>query len=152
MKYATLRSSLRRTRLIFISLAVAVVAMVAIAPAQPAQAAGCRHYITSTPTTQVATRPNDWGQWYYGETVWIPSSSACRDINLARESIEPIPGYSSICASFRIRFYPSSGGSYTNSEKFVCLASGSVELAFNVKNGTKYRVETNQPIQFRIFD
>jgi hypothetical protein len=111
-----------------------------------AHAAGCR----------VITNPAQAGIFQVGEEEYIgytnhyyvPSTSACGDINVQNISFR---GYRSVgsyhCGDFRVRFYPSSGGSYTNSFTHACSYGTStnpgpvVPIATNVANGTQYRVE-----------
>jgi hypothetical protein len=85
------------------------------------------------------------GEWYaYGPMFTVPSSSSCNDIQLPyRNNSGPYP-----CTPntwFRVRFFPSSGGSWTpgwysnNINVFANLI-----LATNVANGTKYRIESER--------
>lgn len=78
------------------------------------------------------------GDWYaYGPRFFTPSSSACEDIQIvAPYSMSPN-------MRFRIRFYPSGGGSYVNSWKQAGMPCWSCAwvLATNVANNTQYRVE-----------
>lgn len=70
----------------------------------------------------------------------VPGWSTCHDINVRDLSFEngnPVP-----YLYFRVRFYPSSGGSYPNNWTPVeGTIHYDVPIATNVLDGTKYRVE-----------
>ncbi len=71
-------------------------------------------------------------EFYAYSPQWtVSSSSACEDITIDHE---PEQWY------WRVRFYPSSGGSYVNSWKTACQLCF-VLAATNVANGTKFRIE-----------
>lgn len=75
------------------------------------------------------------GDWYaYSVNLITQSSSACEDIQIIN------PYSMSPSMKFRIRFYPSSGGNYANSWKYVNFGGYTI-LATDVANGTLYRVE-----------
>ena len=142
-----IRYGLRGGLLFFASAILVVISVAVMAPTQKATAAGCRHYTTTAAT------PVDWSNpyaWQYADTVRVPYSTACHDINIDRTSIEVLNG--GVCAAFRVRFYPSAGGSYTNNPTVVCTGYGSDELATWVRDGTKYRVEADRTVRFHIFD
>jgi hypothetical protein len=140
---------LHRGSLLFIGLLVAGLLSATVLPAPTAMAASCRHY--DTVADNYLGMDEFAVTWYYADKTSVPSSSGCVDINLTRESIaHPLGG--SICANFRVRFFPSSGGSYTNGSKYVCSGYGSLVLASAVKNGTNYRIEVDRQVKFHIFD
>lgn len=64
------------------------------------------------------------------------SPDGCEDINVDC-------GWLSGCGEYRVRFYPSSGGSYVNSWKAPPCAQSwcAVAAATNVVNGTWFRIE-----------
>jgi hypothetical protein len=109
-------------------------------------AAGCR---VITNPTQVGTYAyNTEAPVGYTGHYYVPSTSACGDINVQNITFR---GYRSAesyhCGTFWVRFYPSSGGSYTNSHKYACSTGTStnpgpvIPIATNVANGTQYRIE-----------
>lgn len=86
------------------------------------------------------------GGYRYTDTYTVPSASSCIDIWVTRVRT------SSGCCSWvwaqypavRVRFYPSSGGSYTNSWQQYDWSPNperSYPVATNVANGTRYRLE-----------
>jgi hypothetical protein len=95
------------------------------------------------------------GDWYAYTPQFVTQSwSACEDIQIVALRTQ------SPSQKFRVRFYPSSGGSYANGWKYVnngCWSCNFV-LATNVSNGTRYRIETvedvggTQTILYRAFD
>lgn len=78
------------------------------------------------------------GDWYaYSVNLITLSGSACEDIQITNlYSMSP-------WMKFRIRFYPSSGGSYANSWKYPNQSCWTCNflLATDVANGTLFRVE-----------
>lgn len=79
------------------------------------------------------------GDWYaYGPNLFTLNASACEDIQLTNLFTM------SIHMKYRIRFFPSGGGSYTNSWKPVythsCWSCNFI-LATDVLNATTFRVE-----------
>lgn len=78
------------------------------------------------------------GDWYaYGPQLTSPSGSACEDIQIvAPYSMSPN-------MRFRVRFFPSGGGSFANSWKQAGMPCWSCAwiLATSVANGTVWRVE-----------
>jgi hypothetical protein len=108
-----------------------------------AHAGGCR--VVTNPTQVGTYAYNTEATVGYTGHYYVPSWSACGDINIQNVTFR---GYRSSesyhCGTFWVRFYPSSGGSYTNSHKYVCSTGSSgpvVPIATNVANGTQYRVE-----------
>jgi hypothetical protein len=108
-----------------------------------AHAAGCR--VIANPAQAGTYAYNTEATVGYTGHYYVPSTSACVDINVQNITFR---GYRSAesyhCGTFWVRFYPSSGGSYTNSHKYVCSTGPSgpvVPIATNVANGTQYRVE-----------
>lgn len=77
----------------------------------------------------------DTGDWYaYGPIITTKSWSACEDINITWQYND---GW-----NWRVRFYPSSGGSYANSWKSAgCHQYCIVLAATAVSNGTSFRME-----------
>jgi hypothetical protein len=78
------------------------------------------------------------------------ATSECKDINV--RNVKNLNAAGDYCATFKVQFFPTSGGSYYNSPKTVCSqdpdGSGPqnglvVPIATNVLNGTKYRVLYN---------
>ncbi len=99
-----------------------------------ASASSCRWYNVGAGNE---TLDSSW-QYYYTTVLTVPSWSVCHDINIAGSSVD---NYSSDqWVYYRVRFYPSSGGSYTNGWQLV-QNSGQHVIAYNVLNGTRYRVE-----------
>jgi hypothetical protein len=78
------------------------------------------------------------GDWYaYGPTISTVSWSACEDITIYWQYLDDW--------TWRVRFYPSSGGSYVNAWKVApCPNYCSVVIATNVANGTRFRIEGHQ--------
>lgn len=81
------------------------------------------------------------GDWYaYSVLLVTPTSSACEDIQIKfYYSHNPNVKY-------RLRFYPSSGGSYTNAWRYApgCYPTGGCTiflLGTDILNNTYYRVE-----------
>lgn len=153
----TLRHRLRKTALVVAGLLVAATSMVVATPAQQASAAGCRHYDTTAWWWNVAppprsNEPQDSRTWYYADTKTPTSSSTCNDVNLRRSSIAmAATGENPTCAAFRIRFYPGTSYSYARGEQLVCTGIGDAVL-YRVPNGTPYRVEATNYVQFHIYD
>jgi hypothetical protein len=107
------------------------------------QAAGCR--VISNPAQIGIYQSGEDGHVGYTNKYVVPSTSACQDINVQNIYYRGTrSGESRSCGTFWVRFYPSSGGSYTNAKHTVC-SSGSngpvVPIATGVLNGTTYRVE-----------
>jgi hypothetical protein len=79
--------------------------------------------------------------YFYTPIYTVPSSSGCVDINIGAI------GTSNHCANMKVEFFPSSGGSYFGSEKYLC--SSTVDdhkvIASAVKNGTRYRIWAAYP-------
>jgi hypothetical protein len=75
------------------------------------------------------------GDWYaYGPIITTKTWSACEDINITWQYWDEW--------RWRVRFYPSSGGSYVNSWKTSgCDNLCAVIVATNVSNGTSFRME-----------
>lgn len=128
------------------------VAGLALAPATPALAAGC-HQISAeagSGYTEGSTTV------FYTPTYTVPSTSGCNDINITRTYAYFNPD-ATLCVDARVRFYPSSGGSYTNAWKHRCTSRFDTYLwvvASAVSNGTRYRVEfaANTTIDTTIYD
>ncbi len=80
----------------------------------------------------------------YGPQFVVPSWSSCNDIQSPYRNgsgMYPTP----LNTWFRVRFYPSSGGSYVNSWKSNNIGvSQNLIIATAVNNGTRYRIETQQ--------
>ena len=98
----------------------------------------CKYYWTGIGSSYGGGEYSGSGDWYaYGPQLTSPSNSACEDIQIvAPYSMSPN-------MRFRIRFYPSGGGSYANSWKQAgqpCWSCAWI-LATNVANGSVWRVE-----------
>jgi hypothetical protein len=145
-------TGLASTRLLLVVLAVVLSAVAIFGPAQAAFAAGCRYYSTYTPGAHVAPSSGDPGTWYYATTAFAPSGSSCGSINIVRSSIETLQGGSNACGNFRVRFFPTSGGSWVTNYQLVCTGTSYAKLATSVINGTKYRVEADARLRFTVFD
>jgi hypothetical protein len=126
------------------TLAVAA-GITSVAPAKSASAVTCRVF---TPATNLY----EGGQVTSRNTHHVPGKgvSGCVDINVRNIKNNNVAG--DYCGTFRVQFFPTSGGSYYNSPKFVCSkdpdgagpANGPViPIATNVLNGTEYRVWHN---------
>lgn len=77
--------------------------------------------------------------WYDGQAT---TTQTCGTI-----SIRVLDGSNSQCSFFRLRIFPSSGGSYTEpggAWVHACIGDAKT-LATNYKIGTKYRVESTGP-------
>jgi len=102
-------------------------------------AASCRSIINPPQAGAFQEDP----PFYVGYTPQyvVPSWSSCHDINIS--GITSMNG--DHCGTFRVRFFPSSGGNYANSWKTICSTPGSGEplqvVASDVLDGTVYRVE-----------
>lgn len=79
--------------------------------------------------------------YFYTPIYTVPSSSGCADINIGAI------GTSNHCAYMKVEFFPSSGGSYFGSEKYLCSSSISDHkvIAWTVNNGTRYRIWAAYP-------
>lgn len=76
----------------------------------------------------------DTGDWYaYSPTWTVTSWSACEDVTIADQFGD--------VWHWRVRFFPSSGGSYANGWKGGGCQYCSVLVATNVSNGTRLRIE-----------
>ena len=128
-------------------------ALFSFGPGVSQASAACR--ISTTQQQSVAGGTNPYGQndWIaYSPRHWVPpsSQSTCNDINLrdfyAFNTIDGL-GYYLLPehnTHVRIRFYPSSGGSYANSWKPVNSAqtyAADFVVASAVSSGTEYRLE-----------
>jgi hypothetical protein len=85
------------------------------------------------------------GDWYsYSPTLVVRGDSACEDIQSRyRNNSGPYP--TTLNTWFRIRFYPSSGGSYVNSWKSNNIGVfQNLIIATNVSDGAWFRVETHR--------
>lgn len=118
-------------------------ALLAVPPAASADTAStsCRRYDVGI-TNQTAYIPVPDGDvaYWYTTKLKIPysSSSTCRDINITNVYV---PGNSQSCVNFRVRFYPTSGGSWRTGWKYFCPGTSWKELATDVMNGTTYQIE-----------
>lgn len=154
--YKTMQNVSRRSTALLAALAIAVVSVVAIMPAPEASALGCRHYDGEAwwwnyvPPAYQGDRDR-----YYGPTVTVPYStqSGCKDINLRRSSVEHVATHEPTCATFRVRYYPPDGKTFSP-EKTVCDDGGTEEviLAYNVPGGRPYRVEATYYVRYHIYD
>lgn len=90
--------------------------------------------------------------YVYSSKYTVPSWSTCHDINAT--TFTSWDGTITYCRNVRVRFYPSSGGSYTNSWKNICHGSTLKPIATNVANGTVYRIESygNELAKMGIYD
>jgi hypothetical protein len=117
-------------------------ASVFVVSAPPASAAppGCTHTFNTKTTTLDANR-----NYYYDVTQArahkvASDSRVCGVISL--RSLEA----SSVCAGFRVRIFPSSGGSYTRPAtgwRQVC-GGDAADLASGHVAGTRYRLESTR--------
>ncbi len=148
-----LRAGRLRTTVAVLTLTMALVAGFSVGPWATVSAdsstemINCPRYYSDQAGSAVWDSANG---AYYGWTSQktIPSSSQCEDINLGNlYGLDYAGNLIDTCGDFRVRFYPSSGGSYTNSWKHLCsyvYNSGDPTthtIATDVLNGTKYRVE-----------
>lgn len=131
----------------------AILSLVAMLSYTQSASAACRYYETWTPGAYVAPSNGDPGTWYYAyHTMYAPSNSSCGSINILRSSIETLQGGTNACGNFRVRFFPTSGGSWVTNYQLVCTGTSYAKLATNVINGTKYRVEADMRLRFTVFD
>lgn len=137
---------------LMVALAAILSFVAVLAYTQSTSAASCRYYNTNTPTAHPAPSSGDPGNWYYAVTTYAPSGSACGSINIVRSTLEPLIGSGTTCANMRIRFYPTSGGSWVTNYQLVCTGVGAAKLATSVINGTKYRVEADKSVEFQVYD
>jgi hypothetical protein len=129
-------------------LVLAVAGIAATGPAPKASALGCHYYWDQTHSVARQSVSSTGGS-----RVPYSNVSGCKDVNI--RSVYVAAGVNNSCGSFRVRFFPSSGGSYTNSWKQVCTSSGPKVLATNVLGGTWYSIETsgtNTEYGFQTFD
>lgn len=151
-----LKGTVKRALFAGLSILTVATAIVSVAPSELASAITCRNIVNPTEVSRFYE-----GSIQIGVTAiyTVPGSSvsACNDINIRNIYRE----YSTTpnCQYFRVRFYPSSGGSYVNSWKWACSVppSGPDQvIASSVLNGTKYRVEVQTellpPSDFTIRD
>lgn len=136
---------------------------VMVAPAPKANAAGCRDVsITSWDPSEFSQTQSSAG-YYYTKALWVPYWSGCGDINIDKRYMVIPKHEPTHWPMFRVRYYPSSGApSQTsgwvtidpNSSNFRDdpYNSNLVIMGYNVLNGTKYRIEVNQPVSFHIWD
>lgn len=131
------------------SIFVLAVSILVAMPAPKAQAAGCHWFNYEASAGGYTTGA---GIVSYTPRYTVPSSSTCNDINLA-SIYAPDPNIGWICANVRVRFYPSSGGSYVNGWKWYC-PNRTMVVASDVSNGTKYRLEflTDHIVYGQVFD
>lgn len=83
------------------------------------------------------------GDWYaYSPTWTVPNPSACEDINMTYRYFQGSDWW------YRVRFFPSSGGSYANSWKAApaCNSCSNFVVATDVSNGTRLRIEGHRRI------
>lgn len=85
------------------------------------------------------------GDWYAYSPTWTkPSWSSCNDIQSPYRNgsgAYPTP----LNTWFRVRFYPSSGGSYANSWKSNNIGvSQNLIIATNVASGAVFRIEVHR--------
>jgi len=115
------------TLIVALAMAVSLSAITGVGSGQ-AHAVSCHVFSSS--------RAGATDYYFYTPIYTVPSSSGCVDINIGAI------GTSNHCAYMKVEFFPSSGGSYFGSEKYLC--SSSVDdhkvIASGVKNGTRYRV------------
>jgi hypothetical protein len=106
-------------------------------------AVSCR--VTPNPAQAGTYSSGEDGHVGYTSIRTVPSSSGCSDINVQTITFRGTRSSGSKhCGDFWVRFYPSSGGSYTNSSTHACSNSSDntiVPIATGVANGTQYRVE-----------
>lgn len=129
-------------------LAVLAVGVLGAAPAavaddkSKAALAACE-YISNT-GTGYPYGGNLAADYAYGPQFTTHSWSGCVDIQSPRrERFGPYP--TTFNTWFRVRFFPSSGGSYANSWKSNDIdPSANLIIATNVANGTKFRIETQR--------
>ena len=121
---------------------------VALTPSAPsAQATGCHYFWAQTFTS--ARHSNG-----TAGTFRVPYTSGCRDINVRYLGIASGNPYTT-CGYFRVHFYPTSGADYSNSWKKWCLGDGPKVLAWGVRDGTLYDIESqgfNNEFSFQVYD
>lgn len=109
--------------------------------AQQAAAAGCHEVQANT-----AARQKDRQGVWYGMTLsfTVPYNSSCRDINITNLDAnidEPLVRERN-CVEMRVRFFPRRGAEYTNAWREICGGGRWKQVAYGVKDGTWYQVET----------
>lgn len=154
--YKTIQNTSRRMTLVIAAITVTLVSVVAVLPAQQASALGCRHYDGEAWWWNYVppAYPGDRDR-YYGLSTTVPysSQSGCNDINLRRSSVKQVATLEPTCATFRVRYYPPNGTSFSP-EKTVCNDGGPEEvvLAYGVPGGRPYRVEATYYVRYHIYD
>lgn len=111
-----------------------------------AHAVSCR--VQTNPAQVGIYQSGEDGHVGYTNHYYVPSSSGCSDINVQNITFRGFRSVGSYhCGDFWVRFYPSSGGSYTNGSTHACSYGTSsspgpvVPIATGVANGTQYRIE-----------
>ncbi|HSX30675.1 MAG TPA: hypothetical protein VLE99_02060 [Candidatus Saccharimonadales bacterium] len=112
--------------------------------ASQAAAVTCRNTV-NPPQAGTATEVSNGVTIHYGYTnhYIVPSSSDCIDINIVNVTTN-YGNPSQHCMIARVRFYPSSGGSFVNDWQSKCSVPPNgavVAVATDVLNGTEYRLE-----------
>lgn len=142
MKRQIAEGTVRRALIVGLSLLAMAVGMITVAPAKSASAVTCRNIVNPVEAVRFAENDYQVGASYI-QTVPPSSVSGCLHINVKNITQSGDDLYPH-CAWFRVRFYPSSGGSYANDWQWRCSTppnGSNVAIATDVLNGTQYRVE-----------
>lgn len=126
---ATLRTWQKKLVLVGSIITLTVATLLPFAPMKVG-ASGCHIFGASTYLQQYESGGNP---YMATSTFTVPSTSSCHDIQI--DNAQGGDG------TFRVRFYPSSGGSYLGAPINVRVDQGYVILAYNVLDGTHYRIE-----------
>lgn len=138
---------LHRQAAIVVSLLVMMMATMVAVPLGKTSAAGCNYY------SEWFSGPMN--GYSYTPTHRVPPTSGCRDINI--QNVWHRNGSNNVCIQVTVRFYPSTGNSYTNGWKQFCGGWGARVLASDVRDNTIYRIEANYGSEYvgysvRMFD
>lgn len=139
-----LRKIGKRVFLVFAAFAMALGMGVLIAPPANAATISCRVFTAKSDFYEAGVIAS--------KIYYVPGASVseCKDINV--RNIKNLNAAGDYCATFKVQFFPTSGGHYYNSPKTVCsedpdgpgpLNGPLIPIATNVLNGTKYRVLYN---------
>jgi hypothetical protein len=143
MKQLTKKRASRHIIFTSLSLLAMVIGLVGVAPASKAAAVTCRNIVNPAE----AVRYDEGGDYLVGasQPYFVPpsSQSGCLHIN-----VKNITNHADVtdphCNYFRVRFYPSAGGTYTNDWQWRCSTppnGTNVAVATDVLSNTMYRVE-----------
>lgn len=137
-----MKTAIIKKALLGVSLA-AVAAITVVAGVLPADvsAASCRRTDIGMGNQTAMFFGDETLDYWRSTQLVVPSSSGCSSIYVANVVVPGDTTNDPTCVAFRLRFYPTSGGSTLTRFQDVCSGSGWTALATNVMNGTRYVVE-----------